>query len=172
MFKLLKPDLYVEKVERIDLKVFKEKGYDTIILDLDNTLVSWKSKKVSDSVIKWLDTARSLKFKMCIVSNCLLGGRVKHLSEKLSIPYIPKAVKPRTKAFKRALDLLGSSPERTLLVGDQMFTDILGGNRMGLFTIMVNPVDKREFGATIIQRMAEKIVLNNLRKKGELNSDI
>lgn len=172
MFKLLKPDLYVEKIENVNLVAFKEKGYDAIILDLDNTLVSWKGKKFSDSVLDWLEKARKLQFKMCIVSNCILSGRVKNLSQKLDIPYIPKAVKPRTKAFKKALEMLDSSIEKTLLIGDQMFTDILGGNRIGLFTILVCPVDKREFGTTLIQRLAEKIILNKLRKKGELNSEM
>lgn len=172
MFELLKPDLYVEKIENVNLNAFIEKGYDTIILDLDNTLVSWKGKKFSENVLEWLSNAKKMQFKMCIVSNCILSGRVKNLSDKLDIPYIPKAVKPRTKAFKKALELLGSSVEKTLLIGDQMFTDILGGNRLGVFTILVCPVDKREFGTTLIQRLAEKIILNKLRKKGELNSEM
>lgn len=172
MFELLKPDLYVKSVEKIDLTFFKKEGYDSIILDLDNTLVSWKGKKFSESVLGWLEEARKLKFKMCIVSNCILSGRVKHLSEKLEIPYISKAVKPRKKAFKQALKELNTVPEKTILIGDQMFTDILGGNRMGIFTVMVCPVDKKEFGTTLIQRLAEKIILNKLKKKGELREEL
>lgn len=66
------------------------------------------------------------------------------------------------------MEMLGSTVEETVVIGDQLFTDVLGGNRLGAFTIMVSPVDRREFFATLLQRTLEKILLFRLRRKGLL----
>lgn len=168
MLKYLCPNLFVRKVEDIDLKKLKEKNFDTLLLDLDNTLVGWRSTKFSPAVLEWLKLAHFLGFKMCILSNCIIKNRVKKLSETLGLPSIFKAVKPRKKSFLRALKNLGSLKEKTIVIGDQIFTDIFGGNRLGVYTILVLPLDKREFFTTIIQRTAEKIVLFSLKRKGML----
>lgn len=163
------PDLFIDRVEDIDLTRLKSKGFDTLIFDLDNTLVGWRSKHLAQSVLDWLKKAQDLGFKMCIISNCILKKRVSWFGEMLGIISIPKAVKPRKKAFLKALDILESTFNKTVVIGDQIFTDILGGNRLGLYTILVIPVDKREFFSTIIQRTAEKIILLRLKRKGMLN---
>jgi len=155
-------------VELIDLKYLKNNGFDTLIFDLDNTLVGWRSKRLKPAVLEWLNEASRLKFKMCIVSNCVFKRRVNYFGKMLGIPAIPKAVKPRKKAFIEAIKMLESEFENTVVIGDQVFTDVLGGNRLGLLTILVLPVDKREFFATILQRTAEKLILFGLRRKGML----
>ena len=84
-----------------------------------------------------------------------------------------KAGKPRRRAFLRALEVMGSSAEETAVIGDQVFTDILGGNRMGLFTILVVPINKREFIGTRVMRKFEIMVLREIRKaieRGDVNS--
>jgi len=153
----------------IDLAHLKSLGFDTLIFDLDNTLVGWRSKYLKPSVLDWLKEAHNLNFKMCIVSNCVFKKRVSYFGEMLGIPAIPKAVKPRKKAFIEAIKLLNSHFAKTVVIGDQVFTDVLGGNRLGLLTILVLPVDKREFFATIIQRTAEKLILFGMKRKGLLH---
>jgi len=169
-FKNLLPDFFINKVEEIDLKHLKSLGYDSLIFDLDNTLVGWRSKDIKNGVIDWLKYARSCGFKMCIVSNCMFKKRVSYFGELLDIPFIFRAVKPRKKPFLDAIKILGSPVSKTAVIGDQVFTDVLGGNNMGFMTILVLPIDKKEFYATLIQRTAEKIILSIMRKKGLLKS--
>ena len=164
--KMFLPDFSIDKVENINLERLKDLGFDSIILDLDNTLVSWKTKAITEDVKNWIKKAQSLGFKLCIVSNCLLRGRVKFFSDLLNIPFVFRAIKPRKKAFVDALKILDTVPDKTVVIGDQVFTDVLGGNRMGFLTILVVPVDKREFYITILQRTMEKILLSGPRKKG------
>ncbi len=167
-FRDLQPDFFVSKIEAINLLLLRDMGYNSIIFDLDNTLVGWRAKEVRSSIIEWLRAAEELGFKMCIVSNCLFKNRVRHFSEIFGIPYIFKAVKPRKKAFMDALCILGCRPSEAVVIGDQVFTDVFGGNRMGFLTILVAPIDKKEFYATLLQRTAEKILLSFMRRRGIL----
>ncbi len=166
--KLFLPDFYMDRVEDINLEKLKELGFEYVILDLDNTLVGWRSREMSDSVKGWIERALSLGMKLCIVSNCLLHGRVRFFADMLGIPFVFRAVKPGKRAFRDAIKILGAIPERTVVIGDQVFTDVFGGNRMGLLTILVLPVDKKEFYITLLQRTAEKFLLSGFRKKGLL----
>ncbi|NDD27276.1 MAG: YqeG family HAD IIIA-type phosphatase [Proteobacteria bacterium] len=170
MLEKLCPRLVVEKVEDIDIDALWAQGYRGMIFDLDNTLVSWRRTSLAPPVTAWLERARALGFRLCILSNCLFRRRVARLSRQAGIPAIPKAKKPQRRWFQQALDLLETQVEDTVVVGDQVFTDVLGGNRMGLYTILVLPVDRREFYVTIVQRTAEKIVLFRLRRKGLLRA--
>lgn len=168
LLKLLCPRMIIERVQDIDLDALHAQGFRGIMFDLDNTLVSWRRWSVTSDVMQWLARARELGFNMCILSNCMLRRRVQRFSRMTGIPALPKASKPRKKSFQQALQLLGTAVEETTVIGDQVFTDVLGGNRMGLYTILVLPVDRREFYVTILQRTAEKIVLFRLRRKGIL----
>lgn len=167
--KLLCPDLFISKVENIDLKKLKNKGFNTLIFDLDNTLLGWRARNFSEAVLSWIEEARDFNFKMCIVSNCIFKRRVYNLSRKVGIPAISKAVKPSRWGFWQAIKFLNSDIKETVIIGDQIFTDILGGNRLGVYTILVKPVDRREFLTTFIQRLAEKIVIRRFIKKDMLN---
>lgn len=168
--KLLCPDLFVPKVEDIDLEKLKNAGFNTLIFDLDNTLLGWRASSFSSNVLEWIEKARIFDFKMCIVSNCILKGRVYKLSKKIGIPSISKAVKPRRWAFREAIKFLNGDMKKTAIIGDQIFTDILGGNRLGVYTILVKPVDSREYFTTALQRLGEKIIIKGLIKKQMLNS--
>ena len=92
--KLFLPDFYMDRVEDINLEKLKELGFEYVILDLDNTLVGWRSREMSDSVKGWIERALSLGMKLCIVSNCLLHGRVRFFADMLGIPFVFRAVKP------------------------------------------------------------------------------
>lgn len=167
LVKYLCPDLYVQSVLDVDLGDLKARGYNTLLFDLDNTLVGWRAPRLSDEVLGWLRLASQLDFKMCIISNSLVR-RVTRFSKSLGIPAIPKAVKPMKGPFLRAIALLGADPARTVVIGDQLFTDVLGGKRLGMLSILVLPVDKREFFTTALFRVAEKVVLFRFRRRGML----
>ncbi len=164
LVQLLTPDQHVEALSQIDLEDLGRKDIEAIICDLDNTLVPWGSDDISASTVDWLEQVRD-EFKVAVVSNAL-SDRVKRLSERLGVPAIGGATKPRRRGYRRVLKTLSASPQRTAVVGDQLFTDVLGGNRMGMCTILVEPLSERDFPLTKILRFVERKILDYLQRHG------
>lgn len=166
MFQRLLPDQIVSAVYDIDLSALRARGIRGIITDLDNTLVSAKTPLATPELAAWLEKVKSEGFRVVVLSNNNLT-RVSKFAEPLGIPFIPAARKPFSAAFRRALELLRLSPEEAVVVGDQMLTDILGGRRMGMHTILVTPIAPGEEGwGTRINRMIEKVALSRLKRRG------
>ncbi|HBL50350.1 MAG TPA: YqeG family HAD IIIA-type phosphatase [Firmicutes bacterium] len=167
MFTKLKPRHCAPSVMELDLAHLKKQGIQAIILDLDNTIVEWGVTHVSPELIAWVAKLKKDGFKLCILSNGM-PSRVQLVARKLGIPAVPRAIKPRRGAFLKALSLLGTSCDKTAVIGDQLFTDIFGGNRCALYTILTPPLSKREFLYTRMVRIIEKMVLNYMRRTGVL----
>lgn len=164
---ILRPAEYHKSIFEIDLERLRQKGYRAIMLDLDNTLVRWNHPDPTPGLQEWLRRVQALGFCVCIVSNNS-GSRVSEFAAKVSVPFVPAAAKPRRKGFREAMERFGVSPHETVVVGDQIFTDILGGNRAGAYTILVVPIDPKEFFLTQIVRRVERRVLRYMRRKGLL----
>lgn len=166
MFMRLLPDQIVKTVFDIDLNELKTRGVQGIVTDLDNTLVSARTPLATPELIGWLDLVKDQGFKVVILSNNN-KTRVSRFADPLGIPFIPAARKPAGAAFHRALKLMNLQPEHAVVVGDQMLTDVWGGRRAGLHTILVTPIALSEEGwGTKINRRIEKVALARLRKKG------
>jgi len=163
----LSPKYYFDKISDIDLNKLKQKNIDTILLDLDNTLVPWYNSYIDPEIYNWLNNIKVNNFKVCIISNGL-SIRVKRISKELGFPFISNAIKPSTRAIVKALKMLNSKPENTVIIGDQIFTDILAGNRLGLTTILVKPLAKVELITTKFIRIIEKKILKYLIKKNKI----
>jgi len=161
MKKTLKPDLYLKSVHELDTALLVEKGISAIIIDIDNTLVSWDTKEPDEKVSQLISGLLQKGFKICILSNNS-QRRVEEFNRGLKLPAIHKALKPSRNAFRRAMRLMEASAENTAVIGDQLFTDILGGNRMGLFTVLVSPISSKEFVWTMLVRRVEKLVLDSM----------
>src|SRR5437016_13076350 len=155
-------------VTEIGVEELAAAGIDTVLLDLDNTLVGWQRRDVPADVLAWLEELRAAGMKLCLVSNTHFGRRLRALSEELGIPYVRRAWKPRKRGFLNAIKELGSEPSKTVMIGDQMFTDVLGGNRAGVYTIMVKPMARREFLGTKVSRVAEYFFLAWFRRRGDI----
>lgn len=164
MLDLLCPDMYVERVTDIKLDILKQKGFFYILLDLDNTIVPWGESEFIEGFEEWFEKAVLSGFNICIISNSS-PGRASNLSLKLKIPFICPALKPFKRAFLKALHILKGEPSQTIMIGDQIFTDILGGKRAGFYTILVKPVHNRELFTTRMVRTLEKLVINLLKNK-------
>jgi HAD superfamily phosphatase (TIGR01668 family) len=164
MLKILYPQLYVNTILDIPLQELKKANIKAFILDLDNTVTSWNSSHVTEEIIEWFNLIKVEGFKACILSN---NGekRVLAVAESLGIPYIHRAQKPRRGAFYRAVELMGVTAGETAVIGDQIFTDVLGGNRAGLFTILVVPISSKEFMGTKVSRFFEFWVKRYLIKE-------
>lgn len=165
---MLCPHRYCHGVAEVSIEDLQREGIDTVLLDLDNTLVPWQKRDMTEEVRGWLVALKEAGMKLYLVSNTRHGKRIDALSEELGIPHVRGAWKPRKKGFLHAMKELGSDPSKTVIIGDQMFTDVLGGNRLGLYTVMVRPLARREFMGTKISRAAERVFLSWFRRKGHL----
>lgn len=168
MFSRLVPKLYLNSIYELNLDGLRRRGIRGLITDLDNTLVAWGSAEVPDSLVRWISGARAAGFRICLVSNNTLP-RVGSFARALEIPAIAKARKPFNRAYKEAMSLMGTTPPETAVIGDQVFTDVFGGNLLGLFTVLVAPIDSREFVGTRLVRFVERRLLCCLEKKGLLD---
>lgn len=167
MLKKLCPKYQAKSILELDLEELERAGIKGIIFDLDNTLVEWKKDTLSSEVIDLISRFKDKGFKICILSNAL-EHRVEAVAQILNVPYVSRAVKPRKTPFRKALEIMGTNPEETAIVGDQLFTDILGGNRMDLYTIWTPPLSSTEFVSTKAVRHIERMVIKRFRKKGFL----
>lgn len=118
-------------------------------------------------ILEWFEDMKKNNIKVTIVSNNK-EGRVKSFSDPLNIPFIFAARKPMGRAFRRALKEMELSKTEAVVIGDQLLTDVLGGNRSGFHTILVVPVAQTDGFATRLNRKIERRILNWFRKKGKL----
>jgi HAD superfamily phosphatase (TIGR01668 family) len=152
------PDLMLDRVEDVDLNLLKAKGIKGLILDIDNTLVPQFTKEAGDNIVKWIARVKASGINACIVSNAS-RVRVEKFNERLGIHAIHRATKPSVKAFIRAVKLMDISLKEAAVIGDQLFTDIYGGNKLDMFTILVKPIDANEILFVRLKRHIERFVL-------------
>jgi HAD superfamily phosphatase (TIGR01668 family) len=172
LFEILRPKVYVDSVCNIDLKKLKEiKKIEGIIIDLDNTLVAWGQNEVSQKNIDWVNEAKKLGLKICIVSNTN-SKRVAKLAKIFDVPYHSKYFKPFSVAFYNGLKILDTKKSETVVIGDQIFTDMWGGNRLKLLTILVSPIVKRDSIGTFLHRNLEKIIISSWLRKDKIKREI
>lgn len=164
LLRLLRPDEIRPAVQDVDLERLWDRGIRALIVDLDNTLAEVDSLRVSPPIAAWVRRARDRGFRLCIASNSL-PRRVRAFEEQLGVPALASAVKPRRRAFRRALARINARPRETAVIGDQLFTDVLGGNRMGMYTILINPLSRVELSHTRMIRHLERRVMAALRRR-------
>lgn len=158
------PDIYVDTILDIPIEELAARGIRAFIIDLDNTTTHWNSNELTPEVREWFARLGSLGLKACFLSN---NGeqRVLAVARSLDLPYVFRAQKPRRGGYRLAMEAMGSDTWCTAVIGDQIYTDILGGNRTGLLTILVKPIHTREFMGTKISRMFEGPVLRQIHRK-------
>lgn len=165
----LTPDAVVPEVTAIEPAALKALGIRAVVLDLDNTLTPWNVPHCPPRVRRWLGDLEAAGLRLCLVSN---NGpeRVRSFcaAAALQVPWIAHAGKPRQRAYLRALQHLGCTPAETAAIGDQLFTDVLGARRAGLWAILVPPLGRREFPLTQLMRIPERLWLAYLRRRGLL----
>lgn len=159
------PDLFVKSIYDIDYHQLQHRGIKAIIVDLDNTLVEADREDATPELIEWLDRLQSLGFRVIIVSNNN-ETRVSRFANPLNVPYIHAARKPFHRPFHKALKRLEVTAEQTVVIGDQLFTDVLGGNLVGLYTILVVPISEREGFWTKVNRMLERFAFRWMDARG------
>ena len=163
------PHRMVENALEIRAVELWEQGIRGVILDLDNTLVLWHQEEMTVEITVWLEELKATGLKLCILSNSVLSSRSQRIAERIECAFVRQAAKPSRQGFRKAMEAMETTPDVTAIVGDQMFTDILGGNRSGIYTIMVKPMHKHEFPYTrYVSRPPEKLLLNWFKRKGHI----
>jgi len=161
--KNLIPNLYEESILTIDYPMLKKQGITTLLFDLDNTIIDYHQTKLTTESIKFLNELEKA-FKVLIISNSY-HKRVSYAVEH-QFKYVAFARKPLKFGFKKALKMVGSSVSETAMIGDQLLTDIHGANRLGLFSILVDPVQRKtDKLPTRLNRKLERYFLKKIERK-------
>lgn len=154
---LLKPKIKLDRITDISLEILKKYNINSLILDVDNTLSTHHGHVLTDGLEEWLNLMRSNSIKLIVLSNSK-ESRVKPFAEKISLSYISLGLKPLPFGYVRALKALGSKIKETAIVGDQIFTDVLGGNTIGIKTILLTPILLESAPSFKFKRKIERIV--------------
>jgi hypothetical protein len=167
--RLVTPDFIVRHVSDISVEMLRAQGIRAVVSDLDNTLVAYREEHTAEEITAWLQTLQVARVGICLASNTRKLTRLRRIAENLGIEHVPmNCGKPRTRGLQHALDLLQVTPAEAAMVGDQVFTDMIAGNRLGLTTFLVNPLSPHEFiGTRLISRRLERLVLRGPLKRRE-----
>lgn len=155
---LVKPSLIIDDITTMDLAAIKAQGIRGFIFDLDNTIMAPRAGCLDERISAWLTILQAEGFQCLVLSNNKKLDYCKKAEEVLGIPVIAHAAKPRRAAFRKALGMLNLSAKEVAMVGDRPLTDIWVGQRMGSYTILVDPLIKT----------SERVYIQWLRKMERL----
>jgi uncharacterized protein len=160
----IRPLRWVASVLDISLEQLWSEGFRAIVIDLDNTLVGYKLAEPAAQVVTWVRMAQQRGFAVAIVSNNVRAW-VSSVATMLGVvTYIPTALKPLPFGIFRAVRQLRVARNKTIVVGDQLFTDVLAAKILGLRAILTDPIVPREHHAMWLVRLAEKFMLLGMRR--------
>lgn len=159
------PNEHQKSVQNIDFLNLYKMGFRALLIDIDNTLVSYKEHEPSEDLIAFIKRLESIGFKIVFISNNN-QERVSVFTSKMNYPFICSARKPLKIGFRKALKAIDhQNRAEVVVIGDQIMTDILGGNRMGFYTILVEPIlRKSDILPTRINRRMERFFLKKAKK--------
>ena len=158
------PSIYLNNVKEITIELLKENNIKGLLLDVDNTLIDF-NHKILEGVEKWCEDLKKQGIKLCILSNTNKIEKVKKVAKELDLQYINFAKKPSKSGFIKAMNLLNLEPENMAIAGDQVMTDVLGGNRMKMYTILTKPLDKKDIFVTRVKRPLENFIIKRYLTK-------
>ena len=155
---LLSPNMVISKIQDLSLLDLRNKGYDTLLLDMDNTFVGRKSVSVSLSISKWIEEAKELNFSVYIVTNNVHKKRLERISTPLNISSLMDAKKPFVSNIQEMAYQYNIDFKQAVFVGDQLFTDVVSANLLGCFSVLTDPVEKKLQFIKTFQRDIEQYI--------------
>lgn len=158
---------YVASLSLVDVEGLVDAGIDLVLLDRDNTCVPRGAEAAPDEVTAWLERARRAGLRLCLVSNNFHTSQVGRTAHELEVDFVDHAMKPLPFALLRAMRLYEVAPERTVMIGDQVFTDVAAGGLAGVRTILVRPQSRRDLWYTHVFRVFERLALRGVSFEGE-----
>lgn len=157
----LKPDRYFSRISRIDIeRDLIGRGFTHVLMDVDNTILTRDTHEVPRDVAVWLGRARTAGLSFCLVSNNWHEG-VYRLAEELELPIVAKAVKPLPPAFLMALRKIGGRRASTVVIGDQLVTDVFGAHALGMTAYLLQPLVEQDLPHTLMLRHFERLVMGD-----------
>ncbi len=159
---MLAPDRFAPRLADVSLDDLQRAGFCGLIVDLDNTLVGFGETELCREHLAWVRDAQTRGFAVVMVSNNFTE-RVTAIAAQLGVACVPNALKPLPFGFLRALRCLRLARAQVVVVGDQLFTDVLGAKLCGLYTILTEPIEPKDFPVTRFFRFFERIALPGRR---------
>ena len=160
---LFEPKMRIDKMIDITPEMMNSVGIKALLLDIDNTMTTHDNPVPADGVEEWIARMKSLGFILMVVSNNN-GERVRKFSELLGLEFEGSARKPLPTGFRRACNRLGIKPKEAAVVGDQLFTDMLGGNLLGAYTVLTEPYELESMRFFKVKRACERFIMKFWRK--------
>ena len=140
MISLLQPNLILgQTIFDLTPQLLKKHNIEGLILDVDETLVPFKQKETSQELQQWVAQIRQIT-PIWLVSNNISHSRIANIAKSVDLPFISAAQKPSRRRLREAAEAMNLPVEKVAMVGDRLFTDVLAGNRLGMFTILVEPM--------------------------------
>ena len=161
---LLKPNIKLDGITDISVSLLKKYNINALLLDVDNTMSTHHGMVLTDGLMEWIDTMQKNGIKLRVLSNSK-EQRVKPFAEKIGLPFTSMGCKPLPGGFLRGVKALGEKRKNVAIVGDQIFTDILGGNAVGLKSILLTPIKLETTAGFRFKRWLERIVFKIYRIK-------
>lgn len=161
---LIYPNEYFDKIEKITIEFLQKNKIKALILDMDNTLINLKEEMPKNIEI-WAKELKGQGVKLIIVSNSNKKSKLDKTANKLGIKYVYFARKPLKVGLKKAMKILEEKPENIAVVGDQIFTDIIGGNRCKMKTVLVDSLENKDFWYTAWKRPIENRIKTKITKE-------
>lgn len=159
---ILYPDIYLDSVKEITYELLQKRNIKGLILDVDNTLIDYY-KNMPDGIENWCKELKEKGIKFCIASNSNKKEKIEMVSNKLQIPYTFFAKKPLKIGLNKAKRIMELENTQVAVVGDQIFTDVLGANRCKMTSILVEPIEENDIFITIIKRPIENYIKNKYK---------
>ena len=160
------PNMYKKSISDINYSSLKQKGINTHLIDLDNTLALIDEIQLPENVKKLFSKLKK-DFRLIIVSNNF-KNRIEAFCKPFDTDYISFAMKPLPFCFKRIVKRYNIKKESMCMIGDQLITDILGANRFGIYTVLVDPLGEKDLKITTFNRFIENKKMKKLTKLGIL----
>lgn len=167
MMAKLKPDYLIFSPFTLTVEMFRAKKIKGIIMDVDNTIISWRDKIVSEEVKQWFRELKSSGIEIVLLSNNT-NTRIGPIAQQIEVPFVANAKKPSAYGVKKALEILTMEEQSILLIGDQLLTDISAGKKTAVQTMLVKPMTS-DMIPTYILRLVEKILLRSYNRKYKLD---
>lgn len=158
---------YVASLPQVSVEGLVRDGVRLVLLDRDNTCVPRDARVAPPAVEEWLDRAREAGLALCLVSNNFHTSHVSRTARELGVDFVDHAMKPLPIALRRAMRLAGATPGETVMIGDQVFTDVVAGNLAGVRTVLVRPQSRSDLWYTHVFRVFERLALRGVAFEGE-----
>lgn len=152
---LLKPDIKLHGITDITVELLKNHDIKALLLDVDNTMSTHHGTILTEGLMEWIDKMQQSGIKLMVLSNSK-RFRIQPFAARIGLPFISLGCKPLPTGYLRGVKALGEKRNNVAIVGDQIFTDILGGNAVGVKTILLTPIKPEDGWSFKIRRKLEK----------------